>query len=302
MDSKLYETTDRVFSDKPPIIFVHGLCHGKWCWKKYEDFFMLNYYKCHAFDLHKHGEREFLYEDEKSRNFHFGTEFDDYLDDLDKEVNAVIDKYGAKPVIIGHSMGGAIAQRYIENEERANKISDVVLLASVPKLPIDLSKNNCRLICFKYVVKMFSKLAPVFLLTVVRWKLFLSKSAFFSGSKPNRINKDELRTYIKELGKEPLRVSWRLLRLGGIFNTEPYRGNPRVHVIGSSTDKLFGKKELELTAKFYGTEAKIFDGMCHDMMLDPRYNESAEEILKFIETNHESNDKSTDKLDKIISV
>lgn len=43
-------------SPKGSIIFVHGICHGAWCFENFMDFFSENGYESFALNLRGHGD------------------------------------------------------------------------------------------------------------------------------------------------------------------------------------------------------------------------------------------------------
>ncbi len=102
----------------PPLIFVHGACLGAWCW---EDHFLGYFgqlgYLSVALDLRGHG-------GSAGRDRLQGATIDDFVND----VSEVASRFGVPPVVVGHSMGGLIAQRFATR----NPVSGVVLLASSP--------------------------------------------------------------------------------------------------------------------------------------------------------------------------
>ena len=84
---------------KETIVFVHGMCHGAWCWEEYFiPFFEQLGYHCIAFDLPGHAQQG------STKAIHFSL--DDYVDALAD----IVDKLEEDPIIIGHSMGGMIVQ------------------------------------------------------------------------------------------------------------------------------------------------------------------------------------------------
>ena len=84
------------------IVMIHGMFGGSWCWENYRGFFEHKGYRCLTPILRYHDVDP---NDEPHPNL--GTVgLLDYADDI-KEVICGLDE---KPVIIGHSMGGLIAQ------------------------------------------------------------------------------------------------------------------------------------------------------------------------------------------------
>lgn len=53
-------------------------------------------------------------------------------------------------------------------------------------------------------------------------------------------------------------------------------------VMGAERDAIFSVAEVRRTARAYRTEAEIFSGMSHDMMLDPDWHKVAERVDSWI--------------------
>jgi len=81
---------------------IHGMFGGSWCWEKYRVFFECGGYRCLTPVLRYHDV------DPKDRPHpNLGTVgLLDYADDLEQVIRGLDEK----PIIIGHSMGGLIAQ------------------------------------------------------------------------------------------------------------------------------------------------------------------------------------------------
>jgi pimeloyl-ACP methyl ester carboxylesterase len=106
-------------SNKAPLLFVHGGLHGAWCWQdKFLPYFSSNGFPSYALSLRGHGNS-----DGGDRLDSFS--FSDYLEDILK----VILSLKEKPILIGHSMGGAITQKVLHFHPA--QIKAVVLMASI---------------------------------------------------------------------------------------------------------------------------------------------------------------------------
>src|SRR6478735_2105335 len=93
-------------SHTAPLVFVHGAVHAAWCWDEhFLDYFADNGYRCIAFSLRGHGGSSL---GEKALN---ACSIADYVDDM----RAVINQLPLHPVLVGHSMGGFIVQKYLES-------------------------------------------------------------------------------------------------------------------------------------------------------------------------------------------
>jgi len=101
-----------------PLIFVHGKWHAAWCWAEhFLPYFAEHGYISYALSLRGHGESE---GHERLR----WTSIADYVAD----VTQVADLMNTSPVIIGHSMGGFVTQKYLE----IHPAPAAVLLTSLP--------------------------------------------------------------------------------------------------------------------------------------------------------------------------
>ncbi len=88
-----------------PLLFIHGMMHGAWCWDvHFLDYFVQHGYAAHAVNLRGRGNSEGR---EKLR----WTRIADYLEDVD----TVVRQLPCPPILIGHSMGGFVIQKYLED-------------------------------------------------------------------------------------------------------------------------------------------------------------------------------------------
>ena len=106
-------------ADHPvPLLFVHGGWHGAWCWDDhFLDYFADAGYRAVSISLRGHGTSP---SDKPLRKVSVA----DYLDD----VRSVADDLGGAPVLIGHSLGGYVVQRYLEDRTAPA----AVLVGSLP--------------------------------------------------------------------------------------------------------------------------------------------------------------------------
>ena len=99
-----------------PLLFVHGAWHGAWCWDEhFLGFFANNGYRAVAPNLRGHGGSPI------SKPLNKCT-IADYVED----VRSLAQSLPATPVLIGHSMGGFVVQKFLESRE----VPAAVLLSS----------------------------------------------------------------------------------------------------------------------------------------------------------------------------
>ena len=102
---------------RAPLVFVHGAFAGAWCWEEYfVPYFTALGWPTVTFSLRGHGASE-------GAGLLDMASLSDYADDL-RRVLATLDQ---PAVLVGHSMGGMVVQKVMEDHEAAA----MVLLASV---------------------------------------------------------------------------------------------------------------------------------------------------------------------------
>lgn len=261
---------------KGSIIFVHGICHGAWCFENFMDFFSENGYECFALNLRGHG-------DNNRKGLTFAI-LSQYTNDVIKCIDYCIrycNKKGIneKPFLLGHSMGGAVVQRYVK--KYFNKLKGAVLFApaTAKRMPyfktlFGLRKKNLRASALK---------AWGFKVSDEK----IASSAFFD----NRIKSlDTIKKYNRLLHRESLIIT--LVSLYLLYYIGKYNGDIPILVVGSYADSYFPEESLNKTAEAYECSKRdtknqlvILHDLCHDMMLDPDWEKSANVVLKFMENN-----------------
>ena len=240
-----------------PLLFVHGKWHGAWCWQEhFLPFFAGHGYDCHALSLRGHagsaGQERLRW-----------TSIADYVSD----VAQVAASLPGPPAVIGHSMGGFIAQKYLES----HAAPAAVLLTAIP--PTGLW-HSTWLIFRRHPLLFMKALLTLRLYPVVSTPR-LAREAFFSADMPpekvaayhGRMGDESFRAYLDELGLNLVRT--RLVR------------TPLL-VIGAGQDTLITPGMVQATARRYGTTAEIFPGMAHDVMLEAGWERVAGRILSWL--------------------
>ncbi|MFE7129254.1 alpha/beta fold hydrolase [Streptomyces sp. NPDC057638] len=89
----------------PPLVFVHGAGHGSWVWENYLPYFAATGRDCYAFSWYNH---------HGSRDLPEGRFLERSLADTVEELETVVSFAGQAPVLVTHSMGAIVAQKYAE--------------------------------------------------------------------------------------------------------------------------------------------------------------------------------------------
>ena len=241
---------------KRPILFVHGAFAGAWCWAEhFLPYFAKQGFRACAVSLSGHGASP-------GRERLDWLSIADYVRDLEQAVASV----GGDPILVGHSMGGFVVQKYLE---RATAPA-VVLMATVPpqgllSASISLAFSNPGL--FTDVNSMMHH---------GRVSLETLQKALFAGP----VTVEKLRACYRQMQPESQRAMWDMT----FFNLPQLRRErcPPMLVLGAEHDMLVPPSEVEQAARCYGTKAEIFSGMGHVMMLEAEWQKVADRIIEWL--------------------
>ena len=248
-------------SEKTPLVFVHGAWHGAWCWDEhFLDFFAAKGYRSLAVSLRGHGNSPAP----SSKRF---CSIADFVDD----VASVADGLPMRPIVIGHSMGGFVVQKYLESHDAPA----AALLASVPPSGI------ARFFLHRFQRHPWltaGSLAMGKSLSSVGGTPELTRETFLSEAVPRA----DVARYTGLLDEEY--VSKFVLDMLLLNLPKPHLITTPLLVLGAEDDIVFTQQEVRATAAAYRTEAELFPGMAHDMMLEPGWAAVAERIDAWLET------------------
>ena len=240
---------------RPALLLVHGAWHAAWCWDRgFMDMLADRGHEVVAVSLRGHGGSAGC--DPFGRSWH-GLR--DYVDD----VAAAADELGRPAVIVGHSMGGFVAQRFLCERRPA---LGAVLLAPVPPtgvLPLFLRLLRSEPVATARAV------ATLDLGHLLRDPDRAARLLF-----SETIDRLRLATLHPLLGGESFRVFLELIAP----RLRPEQAVASVAVLAAGADALFTSAEALATAAAWSTRASIFDGMGHDMMLAPGWEAVAIEV------------------------
>jgi len=238
----------------PPLLFVHGgYIHGG-CW---DVNFMRHFnelgYSCHAIDLSGHGASE-------GREDLHSYDLDHYAADVAQAVAEL----PAPPVLIGHSMGAAVVQRYLEK----GKAAAVIMMAPVPATGLsassiqltrkhpDFLREAAYAVRGKYTANTIRVMREVYFSPDVSHEEFVAFQPLVQ---------DESRTAIAEM----MALAWR----------PPVR-RPKIPalVMGGELDQVFPANLLLYTATGWNAETCVVPRAGHMLMMEPQWTDAAAKI------------------------
>jgi pimeloyl-ACP methyl ester carboxylesterase len=240
-------------SHPAPLLFVHGAWHAAWCWNEnFLGFFADKGYRAVALSLRNHGNSA-----EKNPR---KSSVADYVSDVASVANGL----PAEPVVVGHSMGGFVVQKYLEKHSAPAG----VLLASVP---VSGASRGLLRIMGRHPLRSARALLTGKSLHALSTPQ-VARENFYSASTPE----SDVERYTALLDEEYLgrpTFDFTMLSL-----PRPQRVTTPLLVLGAESDAVFSRDEIRKTARAYGTEAEFFPDMGHNMMLEPGWQAVAGSI------------------------
>jgi alpha-beta hydrolase superfamily lysophospholipase len=246
-----------------PLLFVHGIHHGAWCYDEY----MLPYFAQHGYiagavSLRGHAGSPI------SGSLRW-TQAHHYVDDVEQAAQQMAATYGTCPVIIGHSMGGLVTQKFLETHSAPG----VVLLAAAPThgiLPAFLRALR------RYPVHTILGTLTLNLNRVVMHSAESVRWAFFSPEMPEA----EVQKHYARMGEESFLIFLDMLLFA---LPRPKRVKTPILVIAAERDTLFRPWEEERLAQAYQADYKLIPGMAHDVMLEKDWQQAADSIIAWLQ-------------------
>lgn len=240
------------------LLFLHGAAGGAWMWAEHlMGALAASGWRSAALSFRGHG-------GSAGRETLHGFGLLDYLVD----VRAAIAAIGGPVVLVGHSLGGLVAQMLLGDQ----RIRGLVLMA--PVSAEGLAGANWRLafsdpVLWQEVARM--PWVDAGLISPVRLR-----SALFSDALPDHVAWG----YIARLQSESLRALAEAQWPRPVASAQ-LLGVPSL-VLSAADDPLAPPDSLLRTAWLHGAEHVTMDGLGHAMMLDAGWPRVAEAMLRFL--------------------
>jgi pimeloyl-ACP methyl ester carboxylesterase len=242
-----------------PILMLHGMWHGAWCWENWQETLAKQGWETISFSQPGHAKSTL------QRPIFLCT-LDYYLSFIRDE----IERLPKKPILMGHSMGGALTQwslKYLGD----NFPATVLVAPWVAKNPI---KDGGRL---------FIKLDPmIFPLTMLQlnassWvrspelaaKLLITEGAIYS---PEALH--------AKLGNESVLITFQHTPLAW---RPPENVQTPMLILAGEKDAVVTVKGLQDSAEHYGAEFHLVPNSGHNLMMEATEAETIEKINHWLE-------------------
>ena len=232
-----------------PILLIHGGWIGPWCWDQFAGSLADRGHDVRAMRLRGHDRQP-------GRIWH---RIEHYLDD----VRHAAAGFGEPPLLVGHSMGGLLAQKHLERYPARG----AVLLASIPTGGTAgvVARLSARHPLAMLQANLLLSLRPLVDTTA------LVRELFFTTHTPQHL----VDTCHARLQDESYLAFIDMLAFA---RPAPHRVRAPVLVIGGEMDGIISVAEVQRTARAYGVEPQIVPGMGHSMMLEEGWQDVADRV------------------------
>ena len=243
----------QVPTEQPDIVMLHGICAGAWVFPKTFIQPLLDQgYRVHTLSYRGHGQSEGA-----DRINHW--RLSDYVED----VVSILNQLAEPAIVIGHSLGTAIAQILIREHY---PMAAVVLMSPVP--PRGLSTISLRMLWSDPMA--YQQLAVALTVGVHHVSERVGARLLFSKKEAT----DEVRWFFSQCTDES---PWLAIDLQGISRIAPadYDAGsmPPVCIVSGDSDQLIRPRDASEAGQFYQTEVHWVEGGSHMLMFDPGAHE-----------------------------
>lgn len=248
---------------RPPLLFVHGAYTNALCWElHFIPFLTARGFDCYALDLSGHGAsggRDQLND--------FG------LDDYAADVREVVAQLPAAPVLVAHSMGTQVVERYLIGGGHA---AGLVQMAPVP--PSGTGGSASRLALAE--PDFFAELPNAVSGHPTQETFRVMAQIYFSDSMPA----EEMARFIPMMQPESDRAVAELAALP--FLRTGVRPALPALVMGGGVDAVFPPSMLFFTALAWRAQSVTIPNCGHMLMLDRPWPNAAEALAGWLEKTY----------------
>jgi pimeloyl-ACP methyl ester carboxylesterase len=249
------------------IVMIHGMWGGGWYWANYIEFLERRGYKCHPVTLRHHD----IAPDDPPPPELGKVSLLDYVNDMEAHIKGMDEK----PIVIGHSMGGFIAQALAERDlcECA-----VCLTPAAPSGIMALKPS---------VIKTF---LPI----MTRWgfwkkpnKLPFEKAVYscLHLLPPNQ-QRQVYDRMVYESGRAAFELGFWLLDTSGASRIDESKVKCPILVVAGAEDRITPSSVVEKVARKYGERAayKEFRNHAHWVVAEPGWEDIADYVANWLGT------------------
>lgn len=251
-----------------PIVMQHGMWHGAWCWELWQELFAEWGWETHAHSLPGHG-RSAL-----QRPIARCT-LDYYLGFLKAE----IDRLPTRPVLMGHSMGGALTQWYLKY------VSDDPVAGDDLPAAVLVAPWTSHSMFGDGLIPMFTYDPVGLLQMLVAWDATPMVRDAPGSAVRFLVGPDaamSLEELIPKLGPESFTVLW---QHNPPFWTPPTNVKTPMLWLAGEDDPLIVEPAQRRSAEHYGATYIVVEKARHSLMVEHNYVQTAQTIHDWLIQN-----------------
>lgn len=264
MHLELIDRKPTMTTNRTPLLFVHGAYHAAWCWDvHFLPYFAQHGYPAYAMSLRGHGTSA-------GREVLRRTSLNDFVENL----TAIAQRFDTPPVLIGHSLGATIIQRYLEHHTAPTAI---MLSASV-------RRGAAPPMAFFYLLLRLLRDHPRTLL-----KAYLTREGYYLLSVPDIAHallyspatpRDLVQRYVARMQPESARVSFDIATARPV----PLALLSKIPMlfVGGADDNLTQPRLIEAGAESVQAEVVICPNMGHNLILEPGWQTAADAMIDWL--------------------
>lgn len=241
-----------VRAEHPPVVFVHGYYARASVWEHWLPFFGARGFPAYAVNLRGR-------EDSRPATRLGSVSVNDYVDDA-----AEVARFLGRPAVVGHSMGGLIAQRLAE----LDLVRAAVLVTPAPPRGIPL-------LSWKFVVKQLKLLPRALTSRVIEPNREDMRELAF-----NRVPPGEQDVALDQLVPDSGRAG-RELSLTGI-RVDRRRVRCPLLVVAAERDQFVPARIVARVARRYGAPLRTLPDRGHMVVIEPGWERLAGDVAEWI--------------------
>jgi pimeloyl-ACP methyl ester carboxylesterase len=241
-----------------PILMQHGMWHGAWCWQQWQELFAEWGWESHAISLPGHAGSP------TQRPVYFCT-LGYYL----RFLKAEAERLPRKPILIGHSMGGALTQWYLKYV--GDDLPAAVLVAPWPShSTVEDSLRWWRL-----------DLLGVLLVGLTGWPQFFIRTPRHAAEK--LISSRSIYTPEELHARLSPESGWVMFQHNPPLWYPPQQVTTPLLWLAGESDAVVGVEIERRSAAYYKADFLLVPEAAHNLMMEHNYRQTAEIIQNWLD-------------------
>lgn len=239
-------------STRRPVLLVHGMCGGAWMWRNYQQRLAGAGYESHALNLRGHHGSHPVPDIGK-------VSLRDYVDDAVSLAQTL-----GNPIVIGHSMGGLVAQKVAES----GQCSSLVLISSAPPRWIPVVSWTLLTRQLRYLPNLLLR-RPILPERADADVLMFNRTPL-----PDR--DAQYAQLVPDSGRAGFEMSF------GVIGVQEQRVTAPTLVVTGLDDQFVVPRVARALAKKYRATLKEFPAHAHHIITEPGWQKPCDEIIHWL--------------------